>query len=287
MGLRLMIVRSLAVIVIILLSSAVYAQETPDVTPLDATVYQTVNVRSGPDTRYDIVGQLAKDADVLVDGRADEEGSWLRIIMPNDEFGWLPVYVLTIEGDTSDLPVIVEFEGQNGTTVTVHAYGLVNVRSGPSISSDIAGQLEIDTEAEAIARSNEGNDWLYIVSDEVEGWVAYFTVQVEGNPNQLPVRLPQTEGGDLVPPPAVVRTRFNTRLHTEPSLESPTTMIIPFNSEVAPLAQSADRRWLYIDYQGTNGWGAVGLFSIARAELALVPVYDQDFEPEPTGTPAN
>lgn len=282
-----MIVRSLALMAIILLSSAAYAQETPDVTPLDATVYQTVNVRSGPDTRFDIVGQLARDTAVLVDGRADEEGSWLRIIMPNDEFGWLPVYVLTVEGDISDLPLVSAIDGQDGTAVTVHAYGLVNVRSGPSISSDIAGQLEVDSEAEAIARSNEDNDWLYIVADDVEGWVAYFTVQVQGNPNQLPVRLPQTEGGDLVPPPAVVRTRFNTRLHTEPALESPTTLIIPFNSEVAPLAQSEDRRWLFVDYQGTTGWGAVGLFSIARAELALVPVYDEDFEPGATATPAS
>jgi len=40
--------------------------------------YQTVNIRSGPDTRFDIVGQLTRGAEVLVTGR-DPDGLWVRI----------------------------------------------------------------------------------------------------------------------------------------------------------------------------------------------------------------
>ena len=60
------------------------------------------------------------------------------------------------------------------------AFGRVNVRSGPSITYSVVGQLEVEDEAPVTARSNYNNDWLYIENESISGWVAYFTVTVRG-----------------------------------------------------------------------------------------------------------
>ena len=56
--------RSLTIVILLLLAAAVAAQGS-----ISGTVYQTANVRSGPDTRFAIVGQLSADDEVEIDGR--------------------------------------------------------------------------------------------------------------------------------------------------------------------------------------------------------------------------
>src|SRR5690606_31622145 len=200
---------------------------------IPATVYQTANVRSGPDTRFEIVGQLAQGDSVLVTGR-DDEGRWLQVTLDSGESGWLPLFVLTLEGELEDIPVV-----DNGLAtsapeeeVTVAAYGRVNVRSEPSIGGNIVGQLDVGDTAQASARSSDDNDWLLIENDTVEGWVAFFTVRVQGNLEALPILVPDSSGEELIPPEVLIRTRFNARLHPVPELDSETVVIVPFNREV-------------------------------------------------------
>ncbi|MFQ3566842.1 MAG: SH3 domain-containing protein [Aggregatilineales bacterium] len=257
---------------------------------LSGTAYQTVNIRSGPDTRFDIVGQLARGAEVLVTGR-DPDGLWVRIATEQGQTGWLPSFTLMIDGSLDLLPVVdtdafgvAEAEGD---AVYVIAYGLVNVRAAPTIGASIVTQLDVDDRAPANARSNTNNDWLLIDLDEGQGWVAYFTVIVEGDPNTLPVLVPDASGAGLLPPAELVRTRFNTRLRDAPSLDAPLTTIVQFNSEVTPIARSADQQWLYVSYGDGIGWGLARLFDISDAQLALLPVYNDvgpAAAPPPTAT---
>ena len=239
--------------------------------------YQTVNIRSGPDTRFDIVGQLTRGAEVLVTGR-DPDGLWVRIATEQGQTGWLPAFTLMIDGALDALPVVdtdaygaVEADGD---AVYVIAYGLVNVRAAPTIGASIVTQLDVDDRAPVSARSSTSNDWLLIDLDEGQGWVAYFTVIVEGNPNTLPVLVPDASGAGLLPPADLVRTRFNTRLRDAPRLDAPLTTIVQFNSEVTPIARSADQQWLYVSYGDGVGWGLARLFDISDAQLAQLPIYN-------------
>src|SRR5690606_22065499 len=148
-------------------------------------IYQTSNVRSGPDTRFPIVGQLSEGDRVPITGK-NADTRWLRVAIPDGEAesGWLPVFSLIVEGDLDAVPVILN-DAVSGTPVpnadvNVISYGRVNVRSGPGMEYDIVAQLDVDEVASAIARSNQGNDWLLIeLDDDSEGWVAYFTVNVQ------------------------------------------------------------------------------------------------------------
>ncbi len=60
---------------------------------LSATIYQTVNVRSGPGATYEIVEQVSEGAVVTVNGREGDESNWLRVTLSDGQSGWVPAYV--------------------------------------------------------------------------------------------------------------------------------------------------------------------------------------------------
>lgn len=242
---------------------------------LTGTVYQTTNVRGGPDTRFEIVGQLSEGDEVIVDGR-DAQSKWLHVILPDEQGGWLPVFALVVDGDIEAIPVFVEVEATDVIDVGVFvvSYGRVNVRSGPDIAYEIVGQLDVNERAEALARSNEQNDWLMIEFGELEGWVAYFTVNVRGDTETLPVLVPDSSGESLIPPSRVLLARFNVRLHDTPEQDTPVTLIVAFNSEVTAIGRTEDGEWLFVGFGNDTGWGAAQLFGINADEIEMLPVVD-------------
>ncbi|MFN8448036.1 MAG: SH3 domain-containing protein [Anaerolineae bacterium] len=246
------------------------------------TIYQTTNVRSGPDTRFEIVGQLSAGDQVQVDGR-DAESRWLHVLLATGEVGWLPVFAVVLDGDLADVPVFEDDDSSTpapDTTVSVVSYGRVNVRSGPGTDYEVIGQLDVDDSAEALARSNVDNDWLLVQLDETDGWVAYFTVNVLGDPSTLPVLVPASTGDSLIPPSRLIRARFNVRLHDAPQLSAPTLVVVPFDSEVTAIGRSAAGDWLFVGFADDTGWGVAQLFEISRAEIQALPIYGQS-EPHP------
>jgi uncharacterized protein YraI len=239
-----------------------------------ATAYQTVNVRSGPDTRFEIVGQLEQGDSAPVTARESEANRWLQVTLTDGASGWVASFAVIVDGDLSTLEIANEATAvPSDGRVMVVAYGRVNVRSGPSMAYDIVGQLEVEDEAEATARNNERNDWLLVENEAIEGWVAYFTVSVQGNPETLPVLMPGGNGEEFLPPSMVTVTRFNVRLHTEPERSSETVTVVPFNSNVTLLGRTEDGSWLYVLYGETPGWGATRLFDLTREQIESVPLY--------------
>lgn len=245
-----------------------------------ATAYQTVNVRGGPDTRFEIVGQLQQGDTAPVTARDSEANRWLQLTLVDGISGWVASFAVIVDGDLATLPVLDETTApsEDAGGVTIIAYGRVNVRGGPSMAYDIVGQLEVDDEAQATARNNENNDWLLIENDAIEGWVAYFTVSVRGNPDTLTVLVPGGNGEEFLPTSMVTVTRFNVRLHTDPERSSPTVTVVPFNSNVTLLGRTEDGTWLYVLYGETPGWGAARLFDVTREQIESVPLYMPDIE---------
>src|SRR5262249_33346977 len=157
---------------------------------------------------------------VQIDGR-DQDSKWLHVVLPDGKSGWLPIFVLIINGDMDNLPVVTaQSTPEAQANVMVVSYGRVNVRSGPGIQYDIVGQLDVSDQAEAVARSSGDTDWLLIRFDGQEGWVAYFTVNVQGDAQALPVLVPDNSGESLIAPSSLLHTRFNVRLHETPELDS-------------------------------------------------------------------
>jgi uncharacterized protein YraI len=267
-----------------------------------ATAYQTVNVRSGPGTQYEVVGRLSEGDTVPVLGRESDATRWLYVPVPETPLhGWVAVFTVTTSGGLESL-AIIDVESPNGSSgggetlpepdgVQIVAFGRVNVRSGPSITYSVVGQLEVDDVATVTARSNYNNDWLYIEKDTLSGWVAYFTVTVRGDVDDLPVLIPDAASGELVPPITQIYTSFNVRLHSRPAFTSPVTGVIPFDTMVSPLGVTANGRWLYVAYNGVEGWASTQLFEITEEQLATiprraVPLNSATPVPTPVATPA-
>ena len=243
---------------------------------ITGTVYQTTNVRSGPDTRFAIVSQLSADDEVEIDGR-DEEGRWLHVTLTDGSEGWLPVFALIIDGDVSDVPVVEEdttTPEASDSSISVISYGRVNVRSGPGIAYDIVGAARRERSGDSIARSSRENDWLLVRFGDTEGWVAYFTVNVQGDARTLPVLVPDSSGESLIPPSRLLRARFNVRLHAAPTLSSAVVAIVPFDSEVTPLGRSADGQWLFVGFKDQSGWSVTQLLDVTSEEVQALPIYN-------------
>ena len=246
-----------------------------------ATAYQTINVRSGPGTQFEVVGRLSEGDTVSVLGRESDATRWLYVPVPETQLrGWVAVFTVTTSGGLETL-AIIDAESPDGSGggetqpeldgAQIVAFGRVNVRSGPSITYTVVGQLEVEDEAPVTARSNYNNDWLYIENETISGWVAYFTVTVRGNVDDLPVLIPDAASGELVPPITQIYTSFNVRLHSRPAFTSPVTGVIPFDTMVSPVGVTTNGRWLYVAYDGMEGWASTQLFEITEDQLATIP----------------
>ncbi len=74
------------------------------------------NVRTGPGTDYDIVGQLVYLETRIIIGRALDSEWWI-IQFSNDEIGWVANNVVEVHGNTSGIPILPPPE-INGETPT-------------------------------------------------------------------------------------------------------------------------------------------------------------------------
>lgn len=278
--------RWISIALIMLLTAGSLAAQEIGIETIEGTVDGTTNVRSGPDPRFEIVGQLQAGDRVQIDGRESAAGRWLHITLIDGIDGWIPAFTVIPDADLSELPILAASdEGAAGANVRVDAYGRVNVRAAPSIDSEIVGQLDVGDQAAVIARNSAQNDWLLIRLLDIEGWVAYFTVNVTGDPARLPILVPDSSGAGLIPPSVLIRTLFNARLHTEPTLTSPVVVTVPFNSDITPIARSERGDWLYVGYDGIEGWGVARLFQITPSQIEALPVGVAALDVTPAVTP--
>lgn len=155
--------------------------------------FRTVNVRRAPGMDAEIVTRL-KAGDLLrATGRSDEGNNWLQLDLEGAP-GWVAYFTVTVSGSADTLPLAapaLTLEPRRtsppAAAVTVHAFRLVNVRSGPGMDLPALGQLQTGDTAAATGRSDRANNWLRIAFDGAAGWVAYFTVTVSGDPDTLPL----------------------------------------------------------------------------------------------------
>jgi uncharacterized protein YgiM (DUF1202 family) len=249
-----------------------------------AVAHQTVNVRGGPGTQFDIVGQLNAEDQVEVLGRDTLRTGWLQIALPESDSeltGWVASFTVSLDGEADSLPLVqmstpTPEPESAAASPRILSFGRVNLRSGPSVSNEIIGQLDVDDEATIMARSNFNNDWLYVENEAAAGWVAYFTVTVLGPLDEIQVLVPDTVTGELVPPSTLLSANFNVQVHRSPSFASPTLVVIPFQTEVSPLGISENGRWLYVIYEDEAGWAWAGLFTLTDEQRDLIPLRQAD-----------
>ncbi len=188
---------------------------------------------------------------------------------------WLSVWIAVLVVLAFAAPVLA----QEGTGVTVEARQRVNVRSGPGTTFSIIGQLNAGEVMNATGRDGLGNDWLQIDFNGQAGWVAYFTVNVNGDPDTLPIVAADTTAAQqpaAAEPPAAATemvvqavTDFFVTANARVNVRSgPGTLYTVIGQLAAGSSaditgrDSAENDWLRIDFGGQEGWVAFNVVEV-------------------------
>ncbi len=160
-----------------------------------------VNLRSGPDTGYAIVGQATLSQTVQILGR-DSKGEWWQIccLNPQKESAWVSAeFVQTTQPFTNvaaSAPVI-EFPH---TLTGVVSGDQINLRSGPGTQYELLGEIDLGKTVELVGRSKDNNWWQikYPAAEDNTAWIYTQYVLTNFDPADAERRLPAIEA----PPPA-------------------------------------------------------------------------------------
>ncbi len=160
-----------------------------------------VNLRSGPDTGYAIVGKATLSQTVQILGR-NSKGNWWQIccLNPQKESAWIsaefvqPTLPLT---NTLAAAPVIEFPA---TLTGVISGGQINLRSGPGTDYKLLGDINEGTSVELIGRSEDGNWWQikYPAAEENVAWVYTRYVLTNFDPADAERRLPAIKAPSLV-----------------------------------------------------------------------------------------
>lgn len=85
---------------------------------LDVTAPKKVNIRQSPSTSAAVVGSLDAKTTLKTDGRI-EDGSWVRVQLPDSTLGWVFTSLVKVNGDVSTLEVV----DPNAPAATTPTYG--------------------------------------------------------------------------------------------------------------------------------------------------------------------
>lgn len=189
--------------------------------------------------------------------------------------------------------------------------GGVNVRSGPSLEADLLGRLDEATKVTVIAADQTGEWWEieYEAGPNGRGWVAAIVVELEGNPDSLPVveATEETVEETVTPTPTIPRTAGSIEatdainVRDEPSLDGAVVGALYQGEAADVLAVSDDGDWWLVEFAGApddQAWVA-GEYVEFEGDLATVPIFglgtptptasatpDATITPTPTPLPA-
>ncbi len=164
-----------------------------------------VNVRSGPDLNFDLLGRLDENSSARVVAK-NETGDWWQIEYRAGENGlaWVADVVVDFFGDSNTVPIATNITGEAepvpAETPTpapvepiiagsIEAIDPVNVRAEPSLEGLLVGGLYPGEIADVFAISQDGDWWQIDFPDAPDetGWVAAEFVRFQGDKAGVPI----------------------------------------------------------------------------------------------------
>lgn len=126
-----------------------------------------INVRSGPGTSYDIVGNAATQARLPV---LETFGQWVKVQLPDGKAGWVAGWLVDVR-QSAQTPAQSTPAAREAVVQKT-----VNVRSGPGTSNSLVGSAAVGAKLPVVETSG---DWVKVrLPDNKIGWVAGWLVEV-------------------------------------------------------------------------------------------------------------
>ncbi|NDJ63300.1 MAG: SH3 domain-containing protein, partial [Chloroflexi bacterium] len=198
-------------------------------------------------------------------------------------------------GDLESTPApVTEGDASDASELFVTARTATNVRNGPGTNFAVIGGLRDGDTADIVGRVAD-NDWLLITRDDDErGWVAFFVVNVTGDPANAPVvaedillsdpdaasadapeDAPETltAEGVVVTAGVDVVTLTNANLREAPTFSAAVITVVPFDTALQAVARTDNSSWIRVIFEDTSGWLTTGLVNVnVGDDLAALPV---------------
>ncbi|MBX3012036.1 MAG: SH3 domain-containing protein [Caldilineaceae bacterium] len=198
-----------------------------------------VNVRSGPGTTYNILGQIAPENSYQALSK-DESGQWWQIDIGSSQSGWIANEFVAQSAEVAQVAAANQTtQPQVATTnneVTAaavetaappepdfpyaRAAQIVNLREGPGTGYSVLGQLNPGIAYKLLGKNEQGDWWQVEMSDGRPGWVTSQLVSTGGDvqsiavaqdipqlaapAEQVAVTAPEATGGQNTAPAAPV-----------------------------------------------------------------------------------
>ena len=179
-------------------------------TELFVTPLFRVNVRSGPDTTYTVLG-VVTPADTLDITGKNEAGTWLRLNYSGQE-GWVLADLMDVTGDLEAAPLaeagasavltstitlpVVEGEPEAARPLEIRTLYNTNLRDSYTTDAEVLATIPYNSALVPQGRTDDSN-WISVTVDEQSGWVyAPILSFVSGDVETLPILA-------TVPPPVV------------------------------------------------------------------------------------
>jgi murein DD-endopeptidase MepM/ murein hydrolase activator NlpD/uncharacterized protein YraI len=240
--------------------------------PSDLVVYpfNTVNLRSGPGTAFNLLATLAMDDPLTVLGDADiakaklgEQGEWLQIQTEDGKRGFVAAWLVHRTGKTAP-----------STGLIVYPIDTLNVRARPSTNANILTVAAVNDPltvlgdpAQANSQIGVQDQWLNIQTpDKFSGYVAAWLVRT--SPSVLPPASPAAAELTVYP-----RDAINVR--AQPSTNAPRVggalrgePLLVVESDLAAAGSKIGKADLWVHIQkkdGKRGWAAAWLLDTKPA----------------------
>ncbi|PJF44110.1 MAG: hypothetical protein CUN55_05715 [Phototrophicales bacterium] len=144
-----------------------------------------------------------------------------------------------------------------GVTATVNT-SVLNVRDAPSLSGQRLTQIRRN-EVYAVLGKNSAGTWALLQVGDIQGWSFAQYLTFSGDFNSVPV----ADGSDQTPAPSgdIIgqgRPVGNMRVRECPSFSCKNLGFVPWGDTVGIYGQSADGRWIKIQYVTASGEVLVG-----------------------------
>ena len=256
---------------------------TPTLPLAGGTLSTRVNVRSGPGTSYDSLGQLNAGEDVQVVVRSSD-GAWYQILYTPaaQGRGWVAAQFITLEaGVQVPLEATPTPTGPSGR-LTLR----LNVRSGPGVSFDVLGLLEAESIV-SLSGKNSTASWFqidYPSGPGGHGWVTAQYIQTDASA-VLPVLddygnpvTPGTQGATLIPMtptatigPAVADGDSSSNPAVRVTFSSTGTHLLTYSSQVSVPEGDADD-WVEFTPYAATGTQAQLTFSLSCSGNGVLKV---------------
>lgn len=162
--------------ILILISSTVYADNA-------IVTSDNLNIRNGPGTNFNIVGQADTDETFPIITMQDD---WVQIEL-GVETGWVTKEYITVENASVTASSTDDIDTNNTDaikSITIQSDN-TQLRNGPSTDYDIIRFANMGTQFDAVS---ENDDWYKITEDDFTGYVLKQLVEKDNTPSSSDIR---------------------------------------------------------------------------------------------------